>query len=89
MITSEQCRAARALLNWSQGDLANEAGVGVVTVRQLEAAVHVPRRATSRLFGVPLSRRASSSSRRTAADRVSDYKGGNRKRVRGGKRQRG
>ena len=46
MITSEQCRAARALLNWSQGDLANEAGVGVVTVRQLEAAVHVPRRAT-------------------------------------------
>jgi len=46
MITSEQCRAARALLNWSQGDLANGAGVGVVTVRQLETAVHVPRRAT-------------------------------------------
>src|SRR5271170_6525673 len=46
MITSEQCRAARALLNWSQGDLANDAGVGIVTVRQLEADVHVPRRAT-------------------------------------------
>ncbi len=46
MIRSEQCRAARALLNWSQGDLANNAGVGIVTVRQLEADVHVPRRAT-------------------------------------------
>ena len=46
MITSEQCRAARALLNWSQGELANNAGVGIVTVRQLEADVHVPRRAT-------------------------------------------
>ena len=46
MIRSDQCRAARALLNWSQGDLANNAGVGIVTVRQLEADVHVPRRAT-------------------------------------------
>ena len=46
MISSEQCRAGRALLDWSQGDLTNAAGVGVVTVRQLEAAVHVPRRAT-------------------------------------------
>ena len=46
MISSEQCRAGRALLDWSQGDLANAAGVGVVTVRQLEAAIHVPRRAT-------------------------------------------
>ena len=46
MISSEQCRAGRALLDWSQGDLANAAGVGIVTVRQLEAAIHVPRRAT-------------------------------------------
>jgi transcriptional regulator with XRE-family HTH domain len=46
MITSEQCRAARGLLNWSQGELAKKAGVGIVTVRQLEAAAHEPRRAT-------------------------------------------
>jgi predicted transcriptional regulator len=46
MLTSEQCRAARALLDWSQGDLAEKAGVGIVTVRQLEAGTHEPRRAT-------------------------------------------
>ena len=46
MISPEQCRAARALLDWSQGELADKAGVGIVTVRQLEAAAHEPRRAT-------------------------------------------
>jgi len=46
MITPEQCRAARGLLDWSQQELANEAAVGIVTVRQLEAAVHSPRRST-------------------------------------------
>jgi transcriptional regulator with XRE-family HTH domain len=46
MITPEQCRAARALLNWRQEELANEAGVGIVTVRQFEGAAHAPRRAT-------------------------------------------
>jgi transcriptional regulator with XRE-family HTH domain len=46
MIVREQCRAARALLDWSQQDLADKAGVGVVTVRQLEAGTHEPRRAT-------------------------------------------
>jgi predicted transcriptional regulator len=46
MITPEQCRAARGLLDWSQQDLAREAEVGIVTVRQLEAGVHQPRRAT-------------------------------------------
>jgi DNA-binding XRE family transcriptional regulator len=38
MITAAQCRAARGLLDWSQLDLAKFAGVGVVTVHQLEAA---------------------------------------------------
>ena len=46
MITAMQCRAARALLDWSQQDLADKAGVGIVTVRQLEADAHTPRRAT-------------------------------------------
>jgi predicted transcriptional regulator len=46
MISPEQCRAARGLLDWSQQDLANKAAVGIVTVRQLEAGTHEPRRAT-------------------------------------------
>jgi transcriptional regulator with XRE-family HTH domain len=46
MITSEQCRAARGLLDWSQQYLAGQAGVGIVTVRQVEAGVAQPRHAT-------------------------------------------
>ena len=46
MISSAQCRAARGLLDWSQRKLAEEAGVGIVTLRQLETGVHQPRRAT-------------------------------------------
>lgn len=46
MITAAQCRAARGLIAWSQHELAQRAGVGIVTIRQLEAASHEPRRAT-------------------------------------------
>jgi transcriptional regulator with XRE-family HTH domain len=46
MITSAQSRAARGLLAWNQQDLASKAGVGVVTVHQLEAGTSQPRRAT-------------------------------------------
>jgi predicted transcriptional regulator len=46
VITPEQCRAARALLAWSQQDLADKSGVGIVTVHQLEAGTSQPRRAT-------------------------------------------
>lgn len=46
MITPAQCRAARGLLAWSQQELATEAGVGIVTVHQLEAGSSQPRRAT-------------------------------------------
>ena len=46
MINSAQCRAARGLLAWSQLDLASAAGIGVVTVHQLEAGTSAPRRAT-------------------------------------------
>lgn len=33
----EQCRSARALLNWSAADLAEAAGLGPVTVRRFES----------------------------------------------------
>lgn len=46
MINPAQCRAARGLLAWSQQDLASAAGIGVVTVHQLEAGTSAPRRAT-------------------------------------------
>jgi predicted transcriptional regulator len=46
MITPAQCRAARGLLDWTQQKLADEAQVGVVTIRQLEAGDTAPRRAT-------------------------------------------
>jgi transcriptional regulator with XRE-family HTH domain len=46
MVRPAQCRAARGLLDWSQQDLAENAGVGIVTVRQLEAGANEPRRAT-------------------------------------------
>jgi transcriptional regulator with XRE-family HTH domain len=46
MISASQCRAARGLLDWSQQELADRAKVGIVTVRQLEAGAHQPRRAT-------------------------------------------
>jgi transcriptional regulator with XRE-family HTH domain len=46
MITASQCRAARALLDWSQQQLASTAQVGVVTVRQFEGGGAQPRPAT-------------------------------------------
>ena len=46
MITSAQCRAARGLLDWTQQELADRAPVGIVTVRQVEAGLTEPRRAT-------------------------------------------
>lgn len=50
ILTPEQCRAARALLNWSQQELANRAEVGIVTVRQVEAGSHDPRPATLKVI---------------------------------------
>ena len=46
MITSAQCRAARGLLDWTQQHLADRAGVGIVTVRQVEGGLNKSRRAT-------------------------------------------
>jgi transcriptional regulator with XRE-family HTH domain len=45
-LTPAQCRAARGLLAWTQYELADRAGVGTVTIHQLEAGVSEPRRAT-------------------------------------------
>lgn len=42
MITSCQIRAARALINWSARELAEESGLGVATVRRMELADGVP-----------------------------------------------
>jgi transcriptional regulator with XRE-family HTH domain len=42
MMTSEQSRAARGLLDWSQQDLANEAGLGLSTVRDFEKGRREP-----------------------------------------------
>ena len=46
MVTPAQSRAARGLLDWSQQDLADEARIGIVTVRQIEAGLTTPRPAT-------------------------------------------
>ena len=40
-ITSELIRAARALLRWSQGDLARISGVSVPTIKRLEGVTGV------------------------------------------------
>ena len=42
MITSDQIRAARALLKWSADDLAKSANVGIATVRRFEVVKGVP-----------------------------------------------
>jgi transcriptional regulator with XRE-family HTH domain len=41
MISVDQCRAARALLDWSAQKLADQAVVGVATVRRYESGAAV------------------------------------------------
>lgn len=41
MISVDQCRAARALLDWSAQKLADKAVVGVATVRRYEAGASI------------------------------------------------
>jgi transcriptional regulator with XRE-family HTH domain len=45
-MTPAQCRAGRGLIRWNQDDLAREAAVSVVTVRNFENEKVVPQRAT-------------------------------------------
>lgn len=46
MITAPQCRAARALLDWTQAELAERAGIGLSTVQDFEAGRHKPYKRT-------------------------------------------
>ncbi|MCJ2046107.1 helix-turn-helix domain-containing protein [Methylobacterium sp. J-078] len=41
-MTREQCRAARAWLDWPQQELAKRATVGLSTIRQFENNLRVP-----------------------------------------------
>ncbi|CAH1672459.1 MULTISPECIES: helix-turn-helix transcriptional regulator [unclassified Chelatococcus] len=42
MITPDQCRAGRALLDWTQPQLAEKANIGVSTLRDFEISKRVP-----------------------------------------------
>lgn len=42
LMTPAQCRAARALINWSQEALAERAGVSVTSIRNFERGATVP-----------------------------------------------
>jgi transcriptional regulator with XRE-family HTH domain len=46
MITPAQCRAARALLDWSQQALADGAKIGNATIRNFESGKTTPQNAT-------------------------------------------
>jgi transcriptional regulator with XRE-family HTH domain len=46
MLTPSQCRAARALLDWSQQNLAEYSKIGNATIRNFEGGKSVPQHAT-------------------------------------------
>ena len=46
MITSAQCRAARALLDWKQVELAEHSDVGITAIRTFERNKTSPHRIT-------------------------------------------
>ena len=52
MITVAQLRAARALIGWSQPELAARSDVGVATVRRMEGARGLPKTAAENVWKV-------------------------------------
>ena len=52
MLTSDQIRAARALVRWSARELAQKAGLSLPTVQRLEAAEGVPSTSVKTLLSV-------------------------------------
>lgn len=52
LITSDQIRAARALLKWSADVLAKQSGLGIATVRRMELADGVPSASAKNLAAV-------------------------------------
>lgn len=54
MLSSKQCRAARGLLDWTQEELANRAGVSRGTVRGFENGQHDLRRASAAMIRTTL-----------------------------------
>jgi DNA-binding Xre family transcriptional regulator len=52
LITSDQIRAARALLRWSSQDLATNSGIGSATIKRLEVMSGVPSVHTKTLMAI-------------------------------------
>jgi ribosome-binding protein aMBF1 (putative translation factor) len=52
LITSDQIRAARAMLRWSSADLSAKAGVGTATIKRLEVQVGIPSVNTKTLISI-------------------------------------
>jgi len=52
VISSNQIRAARALLGWSGNDLANKSGVGITTLRRYELQDGIPSANTNVLMSI-------------------------------------
>lgn len=50
MITPAQCRAARALLGWSQDALAENASVSTALIQKFEAMIHTPKEGSLKLI---------------------------------------
>ena len=50
MITPEQCRAARALLNWTQKNLADRSEVSDLTIRNFERRKSALKASTAKLL---------------------------------------